>query len=124
MIPRWRLTLFALAALASMRCGIVTAASEEPGPPLKQGDAVRLGGRRAVLTKLDSLPYVESDYTRRFRFDTCDNPKLKELRERYRLDEVVAPGKDEFDRQVLLLDLELFTNPTISSHRSPVPPRR
>ncbi|HVR87468.1 MAG TPA: hypothetical protein VMU54_24290, partial [Planctomycetota bacterium] len=31
-------------------------------------------------------------------------PKLKELRDRYQLDQVVAPGKDEFDRQVLLND--------------------
>jgi hypothetical protein len=63
-----------------------------------------LGGRRAVVTRLDALPYVESDYTRRFTFDSADNPKLKSLREKYRLDEVVAPGKDEFDRQILLLD--------------------
>jgi hypothetical protein len=70
-----------------------------------------------VLTSLDTLPYVESEYTRRFRFDSFDNPRLKLLRERYRLDEVVAPGKDEFERQVLLLDwvnhrFPMFGTPT------------
>ena len=72
--------------------------------PVEQGDRVTAAGRSYAVTRLDTLPYVDSEYTRRFRFDSCDNPKLKTLRERYRLDDVVAPGKDEFDRQVLLLD--------------------
>src|SRR5437588_605494 len=90
--------------LAWIGCPAVSAAADEPGTPLKQGDSMSLGGRRATLTRLDTLPYVESEYTKRFKFDSYDNPKLKELRERYHLDEVVAPGKTEFDRQVLLLD--------------------
>ena len=90
--------------LAALSCFAAVAAAEEPSPPLKQGDTVRLGDRSIVLTKLDTLPYVENDYARRFKFDSPDNPKLKELREKYRLEEVVAPGKTEFDRQVLLLD--------------------
>lgn len=57
-----------------------------------------------VIRALDTLRYVESEYTRRFRFDTFANPKLKELREQYELDTVVAPGRDEFERQILLLD--------------------
>ena len=65
---------------------------------------VDLKGRVATLTRLEGLPHVESAYSRRFRFDTFDNPKLKELRERYRLDEAVAPGRDELDRQVHLMD--------------------
>jgi hypothetical protein len=71
---------------------------------LKQGDTAELAGRPATLQKLDALPYVESEYSKRFKFDSFDNPKLKELRERYQLDAVIAPGKGEFDRQVLLLD--------------------
>jgi len=74
------------------------------GESLRQGDSVNLGGRKWVVTRIDTLPYVESEYTVRFKFDSYDNPKLKELRQRYHLDEVVASGKDEFDRQVLLLD--------------------
>jgi hypothetical protein len=63
-----------------------------------------VGGRKVVVKKLDALPYVESEYTKRFTFDSADNVKLGELREKYRLAEIVAPGKDEFDRQILLLD--------------------
>ena len=66
--------------------------------------AIDLDGKTATLTKLDSLPYVESEYTKRFKFDSFSNPKLKNLREHYKLDKVVASGKDEFDRQVLLMD--------------------
>ena len=30
---------------------------------------------------IDTLPYLDNDYTRRFTFDSFHNPKLKELRE-------------------------------------------
>jgi hypothetical protein len=89
-------------------CALLAVAA---GPGVRAGDglllvdrSVELGGHRATLKKLDTLPYVESEYTRRFRFDSFENPKLRQLREGYHLDEVVAPGKDEFDRQVLLID--------------------
>jgi mannan endo-1,4-beta-mannosidase len=65
---------------------------------------IQLGGRTATIRKLDSLPYVESEYTKLFRFDSWTNPKLRQLRERYKLDAVVAPGRDESERQILLLD--------------------
>ena len=70
----------------------------------RQGDSFTLGGREFVATRVDALPYVDNEFSKRFRFDTHDNPKLADLRRRYRLDEVVAPGADEFGRQLLLLD--------------------
>jgi len=63
-----------------------------------------LEGGVATVARLDTLPFVESDYTRRFKFDAATNPKLKELRERYKLDEVIAPGEGEFEKQILLMD--------------------
>jgi hypothetical protein len=84
--------------LAGVLCARATA------EPLRKGDVIDLGGRAATLKNLDTLPCSESDYTRRFKFDSSENPKLKELRTCYQLDAVVAPGKDEFDRQVLLMD--------------------
>ena len=78
--------------------------AQQSATTLPAGTAFNLGGRPATLQILDPLPYVESDYTKRFKFDSHDNPKLQELRERHGLDQVIAPGKDEFDRQVRLLD--------------------
>ncbi len=72
--------------------------------PLREGASFDLDGHKATITRLDDLPYVESQYTKLFKFDSFDNPKLKQLRQDYHLDEVVAPGKDEFSRQLLLLD--------------------
>jgi hypothetical protein len=72
--------------------------------PLRPGESFELNGRKATLNRFDTLSYVESDYTRRFKFDSYTNPKLKELREGYQLEAVVAPGKDEFDRQIHLMD--------------------
>jgi hypothetical protein len=66
--------------------------------------SIRLAARTAAIKKFDALPYVQSEYAKLFRFDTFANPKLKELRERYKLDAVVAPGRDEFEQQSLLLD--------------------
>jgi hypothetical protein len=89
-------------ALAVLLAG--TARAQE----VKEGATLEVDGVSVVIQKLDALPYVESDYTRRFKFDTFENPKLKELREKYKLDDVVAGGKDEFDKQVLLLDWTHF----------------
>jgi hypothetical protein len=84
---------------------VVLALSSTAGArELVEGASVNVDGRTVTLTRLDTLAYVESDFTRRFKFDSYDNPKLKALRTRYHLDEVVAPGKDEFERQLLLLD--------------------
>ena len=92
-------------AVAGAFCGlVVTSSAQTNAVPLKEGMRVNLDGRVATLKKLATLPYVESDYTKRFKFDSFGNPKLKELRERYYLDVVTAPGMDEFDRQVLLMD--------------------
>lgn len=98
----------------------LTAAASDRGQPLKTGAKLNIGGRECVLTRLDMLPLVESDFTRRFHFDSFDNPKLTELRERFKLKEVIAPGEDEFQRQVLLLDwanhaLQKFGRPNSSA---------
>jgi hypothetical protein len=97
---------FILAALSllPMAGGANAAAVGQNGAPLKQGDAITVNGRQSVLTQLDTLPYVQSEYSRRFKFDSYDNPKLAQLREQYHLADVVAPGRTEFDRQILLLD--------------------
>ncbi|MCC7373010.1 MAG: hypothetical protein IT581_00025 [Verrucomicrobiales bacterium] len=71
---------------------------------LIEGDSFAIQGHRATLTSLETLSFVDDDYTRRFRFDSFDNPKLADLRTRYRLESVVASAKDEFDRQVRLND--------------------
>jgi hypothetical protein len=98
------LSLLALFALLLNRGASSRTADASAALPLTQGDSIELQGHRATLTRLDDLPYVQSQYTRRFKFDSFDNPKLKELRDRYHLDQVIAPGRDEFQRQVLLVD--------------------
>src|SRR2546423_440540 len=96
-----------LASFGGIACMIVLLPAPvrgQAGSPVAEGAILSLRGRYATLKKLNTFPYVESDYTKRFRFDSYENPKLKELRERYQLAEVVAFGKDEFDKQVILMD--------------------
>lgn len=91
-------------ALVVFTCTGAGAFAQSDIPPLREGASVELAGRPATIRKVEALPYVESEFTRRFKFDRAENPKLQDLRQRYHLDTVVAPGRDEFDRQVLLLD--------------------
>lgn len=94
------------AIVAAIIAGLVAtgAFADERAATLGTGSSFSLAGRKATVAKLDTLPLVENDFTKRFKFDSYDNPKLKQLREQYKLDEIVSPGKDEFGRQVLLLD--------------------
>ncbi len=100
-----RVAFIALAAptLVIWLAAATRAAESDHG--LAQGSLLQLSGnQKATITSIHALPFVDSQYSRLFKFDTYDNPKLKQLREQYHLDEVVAPGKDEFERQILLLD--------------------
>jgi acetyl esterase/lipase len=77
---------------------------QKNAPLLIEGSTFQVNGQTARVVKLDTLPWVESEFTKRFRFDSVDNHKLKTLREQYQLESVIAEGTDEFDRQVRLLD--------------------
>jgi hypothetical protein len=101
-LPIRAVPTFALLITSGLACVSLGLAESVDG--LQENASIVLNGQTATLTKLDQLPFVESDYTKRFKFDSASNPKLKELRERFKLDEVVASGKDEFDRQLLLMD--------------------
>jgi hypothetical protein len=70
---------------------------------VRQGDVLNLDGRTAAVWTLDTLPYVENDVTRRFRFDRYGDPVLEQLRRECRLDDVIAPGHSEYEKQLLLM---------------------
>ena len=72
--------------------------------PVRQGSSFQRSNGAATITRAETLPYVDSEYSRLFKFDSADNPKLKKLRERYKLAEVIAVGTNEFDQQILLMD--------------------
>lgn len=93
----------ALLAFCLLICLAAAPADRENGS-LVQGSIVTQGETTLTVVRLDTLPLVDSDYSRRFVFDAANNPKLEELRRRFRLDEVVQPGTDEFDQQVRLMD--------------------
>jgi hypothetical protein len=112
----WSSSLMPLFASLTMAAG-----ASSTGELLKEGTVLKLNGGKATLRKLDIVPFVESDYTKRFRFDSFDNPKLKELHEKYYFERVIAPGKDEFDRQVLLMhwthqQFKKFGRPSTNCH--------
>jgi hypothetical protein len=70
----------------------------------KAGDTVKLAGGEAIVTAMDVLPLVRNEFSDRFKFDCFAEESLKTLRKQEKLDEVAAPGKTEFEKQVLLLD--------------------
>ncbi|HUL51040.1 MAG TPA: transglutaminase domain-containing protein [Candidatus Nitrosotalea sp.] len=99
----------------------VAVCARSMGESVTTNRPIELGDRSVTVTKLESLPYVESEYSKRFKFDSFGNPRLKELREGHHLDQVIAPGRDEFDKQVLLMDwthqqFKRFGRPSTNSH--------
>ena len=70
---------------------------------LQEGAAFTVGGKTAAIVKADVLPYVENQFTKGAFWDPADDPKLKAIRETYKLDEVVASGKTELEKQTLLM---------------------
>ena len=72
--------------------------------PAREQYQFELNGRAAVITRMDTLPYVDSYYSRHFKFDSAENPKLKDLRQRHNLDSVISGAKNEFDQQLFLMD--------------------
>ena len=70
---------------------------------LRQGDAVVINGRKCVINLLDTLPFVDNAYTRSMVWQKPE-PRLQQLRDELRLDGRIAPGKDEFDRQLHLME--------------------
>ncbi len=47
---------------------------------------------------------IKSKFSKRFKYESFDNPKLKELRTKYKLEEVIKSGKTEYERMCLLED--------------------
>jgi hypothetical protein len=103
MTPLWiGLFLLAAPALAAGSAPAPSAAGEGGG--LRSGDTIDLGGRSASVLWLDTLPYVNNKVTQRFVFDRFGDPALEELRLKNRLDDVVATGRNEFEKQLLLME--------------------
>ena len=68
------------------------------------GTIVRMDGAEVLVKAMDVLPFVKNEFSDRYKFDCFSEESLKTLRKQEKLDEVVAAGKTEFDKQVLLLD--------------------
>ncbi len=79
------------------------AAAADSGRTLRVGDRFRVAGGLGTVEALETLPLVTNEFSRRFRFDSWENPRLAELRERQHLADVVRSGADEFAQQRLLM---------------------
>lgn len=75
-----------------------------PAPGVRQGDRLELGGRTVSVLALDTLPCVSNKLTERLQFDKHGDPVLEKLRRDNRLDDVIAPGASEFEKQLLLME--------------------
>jgi hypothetical protein len=72
-------------------------------PGIKVGQTLKIGSRSAVVRLVDTLPYVDNEFTRCYTFDKYGNPKLNRIRVENCLDDVVATGRDELEKQLLLM---------------------
>lgn len=71
---------------------------------LKPGRTFSLGGKQVTVKTMDVLPLVNNEFSKRYKFDCFGNETLAKLRKQEKLDEVIAAGKTEFAKMVLLMD--------------------
>ena len=93
------------------------------GPPLeeipgefeeiKTGNEFKLkDGTMITCLGMDNQPIVRSNYP--FFYEKFDNPDLQRLRNQYSLEEIITPGKNDFE-QILLLNEWLVNHVTFGS---------
>ena len=93
-----------LTAAVMLLVGSIPREGFSQGAALRQGDRFELGGRTVSVLQLDTLPCVENELTKRYQPDKYGDPVLEKLRRDERLDAVVAPGRTEFEKQLLLME--------------------
>jgi len=69
-------------------------------------------GTNITCLGMDNQPIVRSNYP--FFYEKFDNPDLQRLRNQYSLEEIIAPGKNDFE-QILLLNEWLVNHITFGS---------
>jgi len=68
---------------------------------LAPGQVFRLqNGAKITCLGLDNPRIIRSRYP--FLYERYENPDLQRLRQQYRLDEIIAPGRNEFEQMLLL----------------------
>jgi len=85
---------------------------------VKEGTVVEVGGLKATVKKLDVCRSSSATTTKRFKFDAADT-KLKELREKYKLDDVVASGKTSSTSRSSSSTGPISSSEVRTAHREP-----
>lgn len=101
------------------KCGmdLMPATKADAAKALKAGDSFKVSGGTATVREVVSLPLVNNWCSERFAFDCHGKADLEQLRKQEKLDDVLAKGKSEFEKQLLLMGwahkrIKLFGSPT------------
>lgn len=69
---------------------------------MEKGSKFNLFGADLTITDIVNPDLVGEEYSKRFTYEKLDNPRIKKLADIYKLKQVIAGGKTEFDQMVLL----------------------
>ena len=69
---------------------------------LAPGETLVAFGEKLKVTGIRNPDVVGREFSRRFRYEDIDNPKIRQLRTQYNLDAVIEQGESEFEQMVLL----------------------
>jgi len=91
----------------------------------RPGEVLKFYRRTATVKVMDVTPCEKTQFTDLFKFDCHGDEHLTKLRSQEKLDDVLAKGKTEFARQVLLMDwahkrIKLFGAPTKPGAKKPL----
>lgn len=83
----------------------------------KPGDILNVNGKKVTVVEVDITPVIENVFSKRGSYDPASNPKYQQLRKMENLDKIVEGAKDEFEKQMRILDwaqkrLPKFGTPT------------
>lgn len=102
---------------------LIAKAEDKDITSLNKGGKIDLFGQNITVTDISNPDLVGEAFSQRFTYEKWDNPKIKRLSDTYKLKEVIAGGKTEFDQMLLLSNwvykqFKLFGTPTKNSRNA------
>jgi hypothetical protein len=93
---------FLLMIFLSAACSLTASSQAQDIGKSQPGETVEISGDRFRVAEIENPDIVGATFSKRFRYETWSNPKIRQLGDQYLLMQAISKGKDEFHQMVLL----------------------
>jgi len=101
--PAWRVPVFTIEKVEVTEEKQKNRKEKDIGK-MKKSDRINEAGMELEIIDIVNPDIITSKFAKRYKYDRFENPKLKLLREKYKLDKVIEPGKNEFEKMLYLME--------------------